>query len=89
MLKITSSFFLALIFIGCSSDKEIIYIDANGTAINHKPQYETINPPIVCDTRGFAYYKLRGYSALGIDYSLTPIMFNTTYGARQVECKDL
>lgn len=84
---------LALLLVGCSEDKIVyVQVDANGTIIkqinSHKPKYKTINPEIVCDTFGNAYYynragQMNGYS------NLAPVMYNGPYGAYIKRCKDL
>lgn len=81
-----------LIFGGCT-EKEIVYVDANGTQIqNHRHVKE--NNDIVCDDRGYAYYE-HYYESSIYSYNLTPIFENTydeykgIYSMRQVLCKEL
>jgi hypothetical protein len=79
-----------LIFGGCT-EKEIVYVDANGTQI-HKHRHVKDYNEIVCDDRGYAYYE--HYFELNANsYNLTPIFENTYYNGvrsmRQVLCKEL
>ena len=85
-MKATITMLLALLFIGCT-EKEVVYVDANGTAMAQPKRFETITPPIVCDTRGYAFYKNKGYGFA--DYSLVPIMHNGTYGTYQDKCEEI
>ena len=78
------------LFSGCT-EKEIVFVDANGSVIQDKPKYDQIDSTnkIVCDKRGYAYYEYN-YSHR---YSLTPILENNpkagTWSTIQVKCEDL
>ena len=79
-----------LVFGGCT-DKEIVYVDANGTQIQKHRHIKEYND-IVCDDRGYAYYE-HYFEANTYSYNLTPILENATIGdrvgMRQVLCQDI
>ena len=84
---------LPILFIGCT-EIQTVYVDENGSIIPNNP-YRTINPEVVCDTRGYAYYSIRtgGKYSRGVDNgeSYTPILKNTGFDGftSHVLCKDL
>lgn len=92
-------FILPILFIGCSETVvQKVYVDANGTEVYVKPEYRTIDPEIVCDKRGYAYYAIGtggrfGSIASGSGETYTPMLENeSNIGTRniyQLECKDL
>lgn len=53
-MKIIAAALLALMFIACSNDPEVIYVDENGTRIQ---THETFKQEVVCNELGMAYYK--------------------------------
>lgn len=76
---------ILLILSGCTEKvKEIVYVDSNGTPITKYKQMP--EPEIVCDKRGYAYHKQNTYN---YTYIYTPILKNYSYGAYQVQCKEL
>ena len=87
-MKLTILILTTFLFMGC--EKEVVkgYIDANGTEITKASRFAQINPEIVCDTRGYAYYKVDAY---GVNrYTLTPILDNNLgYGTYQRKCEGL
>lgn len=86
----TGIIFISFLFLaGCSDEKEVVYVDSNtGKVIQSKPKFRTVTPEVVCDARGYAFYRTESYGNVDY-YSLTPILKNYSYGAYQVKCEDL
>lgn len=90
MIKILLAAALAAMFIACSpakqferseeGEKEIPPLQAIKMSIVTTDNYKTIDPIIVCDKRGYAFYLKSG--------SLTPMLENKPV-LHQVKCKDL
>lgn len=74
-----------LFFVGCSECSQVQ--DVNSSSAQSSPQFKTIKPEVVCDTRGYAYYE---FDVKG-ENVLTPILenANSTEYFHQVKCEEL
>jgi len=61
-----------------------------GKPVKVAKKFKSINPEIVCDKRGYAYYEIVSNTTHNHRvYSYTPVLENARQVAKQVKCKSL